>query len=214
MEDIHVIPHINVSVLPPGNAITTIPVGAFNGIPNLEWINLGKNKLMTSGIAPHAFKVRVSPFEIIARLSAGIAPHAFKVRVSPFEIRARLSAGIAPHAFKGLKFLSRLFLDNNLLETVPTDLPSTLQELKINENHLKGIEENSFQGLSNLLILELEGNVLNEGNVDHQAFSPLSQLSYLRLGRNHFRTVPQGLPPSLLVRFVCFIQRCIYTLDC
>ncbi|XP_038839844.1 extracellular matrix protein 2 [Salvelinus namaycush] len=137
-----------------GNAITTIPMGAFNGIPNLEWINLSKNKLVTSGIAPRAFK--------------------------------------------GLKFLSRLFLDNNLLETVPTDLPSTLQELKINENHLKGIEENSFQGLSSLLILELEGNVLNEGNVDHQAFSPLSQLSYLRLGRNHFRTIPQGLPPSLL----------------
>ncbi|XP_041749072.2 extracellular matrix protein 2 [Coregonus clupeaformis] len=137
-----------------GNDITTIPVGAFNGIPNLEWINLGKNRLM--------------------------------------------AAGIAPHAFKGLKFLSRLYLDNNLLETVPTDLPSTLQELKFNENHLKGIEENSFQGLSSLLTLELEGNVLSEGNVDPLAFSPLSQLSYLRLGRNHFRTVPQGLPPSLL----------------
>ncbi|XP_045068262.1 extracellular matrix protein 2 [Coregonus clupeaformis] len=137
-----------------GNSITTIPVGAFNGIPNLESINLGKNKLTT--------------------------------------------AGIAPHTFNGLKFLSRLYLDNNLLETVPMDLPSTLQELKINENHLKGIEENSFQGLSNLLTLELEGNVLSEGNVDPLAFSPLSQLSYLRLGRNHFRIVPQGLPPSLL----------------
>uniref|UniRef100_A0A4W5RTZ4 VWFC domain-containing protein n=1 Tax=Hucho hucho TaxID=62062 RepID=A0A4W5RTZ4_9TELE len=85
-----------------GNSITTIPVGAFNGIPNLESINLGKNKLTT--------------------------------------------AGIAPHTFKGLKFLSRLYLDNNLLEKVPPDFPSTLQELKINENHLKGIEENSFQG--------------------------------------------------------------------
>ncbi|XP_064858183.1 extracellular matrix protein 2 [Oncorhynchus nerka] len=137
-----------------GNSITTIPVGAFNGIPNLESINLGKNKLTT--------------------------------------------AGIAPHTFKALKFLSRLYLDNNLLETVPLDFPSTIQELKINENHLKGIEENSFQGLSDLLTLELEGNLLSEGNVDPLAFRPLSQLSYLRLGRNHFRTVPQGLPPSLL----------------
>ncbi|CDQ91169.1 unnamed protein product [Oncorhynchus mykiss] len=99
---------------------------------------------------------------------------------------------------QGLKFLSRLYLDNNLLETVLPDFPSTLQELKINENHLKGIEENSFQGLSDLLTLELEGNLLSEGNVDPLAFRPLSQLSYLRLGRNHFRTVPQGLPPSLL----------------
>lgn len=49
------------------------------------------------------------------------------------------------------------------------------------------------------MILELEGNLLSEGNVDPLAFTPLIQLSYLRLGRNHFRTIPQGLPSSLLV---------------
>ncbi|KAM6979577.1 extracellular matrix protein 2 [Aplochiton taeniatus] len=137
-----------------GNSISTIPEGAFNGIPNLEWINLGKNKLT--------------------------------------------SAGIAPKVFRSLKYLSRLYLDGNLLEEIPADLPSTLQEVKINENHLTGLQDNSFLGLSSLVILELEGNMLAEGNVDPQAFSPLTQLSYLRLGRNHFRTVPQGLPPSLL----------------
>lgn len=137
-----------------GNSIKAIPEGAFNGIPNLEWINLGKNKLT--------------------------------------------SAGIAPEVFKSLKHLSRLYLDSNLLEHIPAHLPSTLQELKINENNLRALEDNSFLGLSSLLTLELEGNVLSEGAVDPQAFSPLTQLSYLRLGRNHFRTVPQGLPTSLL----------------
>lgn len=137
-----------------GNTITSIPVGAFNGIPNLEWINLGKNKLT--------------------------------------------SAGIAPQVFKSLKHLSRLYLDGNLLQLVPADLPSTLQELKINENKLREIEENSFQGLNNLLTLEMEDNVLSEGNVSPFAFNPLTQLTYLRLGRNHFRTIPQGLPSSLL----------------
>uniref|UniRef100_A0A3B5B8M6 Extracellular matrix protein 2 n=1 Tax=Stegastes partitus TaxID=144197 RepID=A0A3B5B8M6_9TELE len=137
-----------------GNSISSIPAEAFNGIPNLEWINLKKNKLT--------------------------------------------SAGIDAKAFKGLKMLSRLYLDGNLLEVVPTDLPPSLQELKINENKLRGIDENSFQDLSSLVILELEGNVLSEGNTDPLAFAPLTQLSYLRLGRNHFRTVPQGLPRSLL----------------
>nr|XP_043879903.1 extracellular matrix protein 2 isoform X2 [Solea senegalensis] len=137
-----------------GNDIRSIPAAAFNGIPNLEWINLKKNKLT--------------------------------------------SAGIDPKAFKGLKMLSRLYLDGNLLEAVPSDLPPTLQELKINENRLRGIDENSFQDLSNLVILELEGNLLSEGNVDPLAFAPLIQLSYLRLGRNHFRTIPQGLPATLL----------------
>lgn len=40
-----------------GNEIKTIPAGAFNGIPNLEWIDLGKNKIHSSGIDPQAFKV-------------------------------------------------------------------------------------------------------------------------------------------------------------
>uniref|UniRef100_A0A3P9J0X6 Extracellular matrix protein 2 n=1 Tax=Oryzias latipes TaxID=8090 RepID=A0A3P9J0X6_ORYLA len=108
------------------------------------------------------------------------------------------SAGIHAEAFKGLKMLRRLYLDGNLLESVPSDLPPTLQELKINENRLRGIDETSFQDMSSLVILELEGNLLSEGNVDPLAFSPLSQLSYLRLGNNYFRTVPQGLPKSLL----------------
>uniref|UniRef100_A0AAQ5Z0Z5 VWFC domain-containing protein n=1 Tax=Amphiprion ocellaris TaxID=80972 RepID=A0AAQ5Z0Z5_AMPOC len=137
-----------------GNSISSIPAEAFNGIPNLEWINLKKNKLT--------------------------------------------SAGIDAKAFKGLKMLSRLYLDGNLLEVIPPDLPPTLQELKINENQLREIDDNSFQDLSSLVILELEGNLLSEGNTDPLAFNPLIQLSYLRLGRNHFRTVPQGLPRSLL----------------
>lgn len=136
-----------------GNEISTIPAGAFNGIPNVEWINFGKNKIT--------------------------------------------SQNIDPQAFKGLK-LSRLYLDGNLLEIIPSVLPSSLEELKINENNLREINKKSFKDLNNLLTLELEGNLLTEDNVDPAAFAPLTRLSYMRLGRNYFRTIPQGLPPSLL----------------
>uniref|UniRef100_A0A8C6TSF8 Extracellular matrix protein 2 n=1 Tax=Neogobius melanostomus TaxID=47308 RepID=A0A8C6TSF8_9GOBI len=140
------------SCLSVGNNISSIPADAFNGILNLEWINLKKNRLTT--------------------------------------------AGIHPHAFRELKFLTRLYLDGNLLETIPSGLPSTLQELKINENHLQEIQDTSLKGLNGLVTLELEGNRLSEGSVAHGAFSDLDLL-YLRLGRNHFRAVPQGLPPTL-----------------
>ncbi|KAL4655835.1 extracellular matrix protein 2 isoform X2 [Arapaima gigas] len=137
-----------------GNAIAMVPTGAFNGIPNLERINLGKNKLT--------------------------------------------SAGVDPQAFKNLIHLRRLYLDGNLLERIPSDLPPSLEELKVNENKLRGIDEGLLDDLANLVTLELEGNMLSEGTVDPSAFQSLQQLSYLRLGRNHFRTIPQGLPPSLL----------------
>lgn len=61
-----------------------------------------------------------------------------------------------------------------------------------------------MSGLSNLVTLEMEDNMLNEGNMDTLAFTPLAQLSYLRLGRNHFRAIPQGLPSSLLVSWAWF----------
>ncbi|XP_058229797.1 extracellular matrix protein 2 [Hemibagrus wyckioides] len=136
-----------------GNAITTIPAEAFNGVLNLEWIDFGKNKI--------------------------------------------LSSGIDPQAFTKLQFLTRLYMDGNLLEHIPPGLPHTLQELKINENNLQEMDEDSFEGLSNLVTLEMEGNLLSEANVNPKVFAPLKQLSYLRLGRNHFRTIPQGLPVTL-----------------
>lgn len=54
--------------------------------------------------------------------------------------------------------------------------------------------------LKNLVTLELEGNKLSEANVSPLAFYPLKSLSYLRLGRNKFRIIPQGLPATLEVK--------------
>ncbi|XP_068276000.1 extracellular matrix protein 2 isoform X3 [Nyctibius grandis] len=136
-----------------GNSITTIADEAFNGIPNLEWIDLSKNNITSPGIGPQAFKI--------------------------------------------LKKLKRLYLDGNMLVHIPSELPSTLEEIKINDNHLHAIDEDGLQDLKNLVTLELEGNKLSEANVSPLAFYPLKSLSYLRLGRNKFRIIPQGLPATL-----------------
>uniref|UniRef100_A0A8C5UBW4 Extracellular matrix protein 2 n=1 Tax=Malurus cyaneus samueli TaxID=2593467 RepID=A0A8C5UBW4_9PASS len=136
-----------------GNSITAISDEAFNGIPNLEWIDLSKNNITSPGIGPKAFKI--------------------------------------------LKKLKRLYLDGNMLVHIPSELPSTLEEIKINDNQLHAIDEDGLKGLKNLVTLELEGNKLSEANVSPLAFYPLKSLSYLRLGRNKFRIIPQGLPATL-----------------
>jgi hypothetical protein len=54
-------------------------------------------------------------------------------------------------------------------------------------------------GLSQLLTLEVEGNQLHDGDISPLAFQPLHSLLYLRMDRNRLRTIPRGLPASLLV---------------
>ncbi|XP_036893045.1 extracellular matrix protein 2 [Sturnira hondurensis] len=137
----------------PGNSIISIPDEAFNGLPNLERLDLSKNNITSSGIGPKALKL--------------------------------------------LKKLIFLNMDGNNLVEIPSELPSTLEELKINENNLQAINEESLSDLNQLVTLELEGNNLSESNVNPLAFEPLKSLSYLRLGRNKFRIIPQGLPASL-----------------
>ncbi|KAM5260314.1 extracellular matrix protein 2 isoform 2-T2 [Hipposideros larvatus] len=145
-------PHIT-SLELVGNSITSIPDEAFNGLPNLERLDLSKNNITSSGIGLKAFKL--------------------------------------------LKKLMHLNMDGNHLIEIPSELPSTLEELKINENNLQAIDEESLSGLNQLFTLELEGNNLSEINVNPLAFKPLKSLSYLRLGRNKFRIIPQGLPASI-----------------
>lgn len=43
------------------NEIAKVPVHTFLGLPNLEWLDLSKNKLDARGLHPGAFKVRSSP---------------------------------------------------------------------------------------------------------------------------------------------------------
>lgn len=42
-------------------------------------------------------------------------------------------------------------MDGNTLVEIPSELPSTLEELKINENNLQAIDEESLSGIKHLV---------------------------------------------------------------
>lgn len=64
---------------------------------------------------------------------------------------ARTKSNFKACSLQFLKKLTRLNLDGNNLVQIPSDLPSTLEELKINENHLQGIDEDSLSGIEQFL---------------------------------------------------------------
>lgn len=54
---------------------------------------------------------------------------------------------LLPRCDKILKKLKRLYLDGNMLVLIPSELPSTLEEIKINDNQLHAIDEDGLKGI-------------------------------------------------------------------
>ncbi|XP_067346560.1 wu:fc23c09 [Channa argus] len=102
-------------------------------------------------------------------------------------------------AFEGVLALKRLYLDTNLLENVPTDLPVSLEELRLDNNRLSVISEAAWAQCPSLLVLSLSNNSL--GNVSESlpsaVLSPLGKLRTLNLNHNQLTSVPLGLPLSM-----------------
>lgn len=110
-----------------------------------------------------------------------------------------LTDGAIEGAFEGVSALKRLYLDRNLLRSVPVDLPDSLEELRLDNNHLRLMSEAAWTRCPGLLILSLSNNSLGsraESLPDGVLF-PLSKLRILNLDHNLLASVPLGLPPSI-----------------
>uniref|UniRef100_A0A8C7ZAP6 Decorin n=2 Tax=Oryzias sinensis TaxID=183150 RepID=A0A8C7ZAP6_9TELE len=104
---------------------------------------------------------------------------------------------IHPKAFSSLGKLQRLYLSKNLLKDVPVNMPKSLQELRIHENEIVKIKKASFQGMSNVIVMELGSNPLKSAGVEAAAFADLKKVSYIRIADTNITEIPKGLPSSL-----------------
>ncbi|XP_076015037.1 decorin [Genypterus blacodes] len=100
-------------------------------------------------------------------------------------------------ALSPLTKLQRLYLSKNMLKDMPANMPKSLQELRIHENAITKIKKSSFQGLSNMIVMELGSNPLKSAGVDAGAFADLKRVSYIRIADTNITEVPKGLPGSL-----------------
>ena len=98
---------------------------------------------------------------------------------------------ISDTAFDGMDSLYNLLLNDNNLERVPQNLPSSLQYLYLNGNKIKTLENNAFGKLTILKKLYLGANSISK--LYENAFSSLSNLQILHLQKNLIGTLPGSI---------------------
>ncbi|XP_077354798.1 extracellular matrix protein 2 [Festucalex cinctus] len=110
-----------------------------------------------------------------------------------------LTDGSLEGAFEGILALKRLYLDHNLLASIPTDLPASLEELRMDDNRVSVMSKSSWARCPGLLVLSLSNNNLGDGSgsLPDAVLSPLHHLKTLNLDHNQLVSVPLGLPLSV-----------------
>lgn len=111
----------------------------------------------------------------------------------------RLADSSTEGAFDGTQTLKRLYLDQNFLQSVPADLPASLEELRLDGNNVSVMSEAAWGRCPGLLILSLSNNSLGSGSstIPAGVLSPLANLRTLSLSHNLLSSVPLHLPLSL-----------------
>lgn len=108
---------------------------------------------------------------------------------------------LGKNVFSKLKNLQKLYLNTNDLTTVPENLPTSLVDLRINNNKITQLSDNTFKGMVDLSHLHLQGNDIKEVG---GAFKSLDSLIVLDLSRNSLEKVPESLPGKLQQLYLNF----------
>ncbi|XP_051818767.1 decorin [Antechinus flavipes] len=104
---------------------------------------------------------------------------------------------ISPGAFAPLGKLERLYLSKNQLKELPINMPKSLQELRAHENEITKLKPAVFNGLNQMIVIELGTNPLKSTGIDPGTFGGMKKLSYIRISDTNITSIPRGLPVSL-----------------
>ncbi|XP_060926562.1 fibromodulin a [Limanda limanda] len=104
------------------------------------------------------------------------------------------SEAIDKKVFLKLEGLERLYLQHNNLTSIPSNLPRSLRDLRINHNKIEKVSPADLEGMDNLTILYLHDNALTDMSTSLKA---LTSLTLLDISGNKLTKVPDALPDHL-----------------
>ncbi|KAF7693834.1 keratocan isoform X2 [Silurus meridionalis] len=106
--------------------------------------------------------------------------------------------GVEENALKSMSKILHLYMDANQLTSIPSPLPPNLEQLHLSRNQISKIPAGVFSGKKNLLLLNLQGNKLQDDAVTEVTIKGLSTLVQINLGKNQLNSMPKGLPPTIM----------------
>uniref|UniRef100_A0A4W3HYD1 Uncharacterized protein n=1 Tax=Callorhinchus milii TaxID=7868 RepID=A0A4W3HYD1_CALMI len=101
-------------------------------------------------------------------------------------------------ALEGIEKLTRLYMDQNHLHSIPTDLPPTLEELMLNSNNISQMSAYVLAKCTSLKSISLNNNNITDESIP-EAFLHMVRLEHLDLGKNALTSIPKQLPHSLKI---------------
>lgn len=104
------------------------------------------------------------------------------------------SDAIGKKALLKLERLDRLYLHHNNLSSVPSNLPRSLRDLRLNHNSIDKITTADFEGMDNLTVLYLHDNAISEMG---SSLKGLVSLTLLDISGNKLTKIPESLPVHL-----------------
>lgn len=106
------------------------------------------------------------------------------------------SEGVGEGVFSAMSQLGHLYMNDNLLSSVPSKLPASLEHLGLSRNRISKIPAGVFIGLDKLNLLDLQGNKLMDDAVTEASLKGLNNLVQINLAKNHLSSMPFGLPTT------------------
>ena len=150
-------------------SISSLKVGDFDGLTNLEDLRLNSNQLKSL------------PTDIFSGLAS----------LNTLFLDSNQLSSLPADVFSGLSSLSFLDLGNNRLSSLPADMLSglsSLSRLELHNNQLSHLPVEIFSGLTSLSSIWLYDNQLS--SLTAEIFSGLSSLEWLGLSSNQLNSLP------------------------
>lgn len=152
-------------------------------------------------IPPHTWYLYLQN-NLIEGISADSLGNATSLRWLNLNRNRITSEGVEDGVLSPMSQLAHLYADDNLLSSVPTKLPASLEHLSLSRNRISKIPAGVFNGLNKLKLLDLQGNKLMDDAVTEVSLKGLNNLVQINLAKNQLTSMPLGLPPTTTQLFL------------